>query len=98
MSKAALEEVTRCHFLELANKEVCVNIVEPGLVYTDFRQNFGFNDEQTEKMYNCFKANVPIKRVAAAKGMAPTTSILASEGANYITGVSLKIDAGFQLV
>lgn len=98
MSKAALEQFTRCIALELASKQVRVNVVEPGPVYTDFRQNYGFTDKQTDKVYEFFKSNVPMGRVAAAEEMAPAITFLASEGASYITGASLPIDAGLQLV
>lgn len=98
MTKAALEQFTRCLALELASKQVRVNVVSPGPVYTNFRQGYGFTDEQTEKLYEFLIANNPMKRIAQPEEIAAAIVFLAGEGASYITGASLPVDAGFQLV
>jgi NAD(P)-dependent dehydrogenase (short-subunit alcohol dehydrogenase family) len=40
------------------------------------------------------RAGVPMKRYGTSAEIAATVSFLASEGAGYITGQSLKVDGG----
>jgi Short-chain alcohol dehydrogenase of unknown specificity len=45
VSKAALDQLTRCSALELAAKGVRVNAVNPGVVRTEIHKRGGMNDE-----------------------------------------------------
>ena len=49
MSKAALDQFTKCVALELADKGVRVNSVNPGVIITDLHKRAGQNDEQYAK-------------------------------------------------
>ena len=46
VSKAGLDQLTRCAALELASKGVRVNAVNPGVVVTDIHRRGGMSEEQ----------------------------------------------------
>ena len=50
MSKAALDQFTRCVALELAPKQVRVNSVNPGVVITEVHRRAGMDAEAYEKV------------------------------------------------
>ena len=52
VSKAALDQLTRCASLELAAQGVRVNAVNPGVVVTGLHQKSGMNDENTPLFLN----------------------------------------------
>ena len=52
MSKAALDQFTKCVALELADKGVRVNSVNPGVIVTNLHKTSGHNDEQYAKVMN----------------------------------------------
>lgn len=98
MSKAGLDQFTRCVALELASKQVRVNGINPGPVYTDICQNSGMTDEETDQLYELLKNAVPLKRIGTVEEIAKTIAFLAGEKSSFITGLTLPVDAGHQLV
>jgi NAD(P)-dependent dehydrogenase (short-subunit alcohol dehydrogenase family) len=50
ISKAALDQFTKCIALELADKGVRVNSVNPGVTITQLHKRSGQNDEQYAKV------------------------------------------------
>jgi NAD(P)-dependent dehydrogenase (short-subunit alcohol dehydrogenase family) len=50
MSKAALDQFTKCVALELANKGVRVNSVNPGVIVTNLHKRAGQSEEQYAKV------------------------------------------------
>merc|ERR1711972_1019057 len=46
VSKAALDQFTRCVALELATKQIRVNSVNPGVIITDIHKRGGLTDER----------------------------------------------------
>ena len=50
MSKAALDQFTRCTALELAPKGVRVNNVNPGVVITNIHKRAGMDEEKYQQV------------------------------------------------
>ena len=50
VSKAAVDQFTRCVALELAPKQVRCNCVNPGVTVTELQKRGGLSDEQYEKV------------------------------------------------
>jgi NAD(P)-dependent dehydrogenase (short-subunit alcohol dehydrogenase family) len=63
VSKAAVDQLTRCAALELASKGVRVNAVNPGVVVTDIHKRGGMNEENYEKFLEHSKTTHPLGRV-----------------------------------
>src|SRR5678809_450197 len=62
VSKAALDQLTRCAALELAAKGVRVNAVNPGVVISNLHRRGGMNEENYSAFLEHSKATHPIGR------------------------------------
>jgi NAD(P)-dependent dehydrogenase (short-subunit alcohol dehydrogenase family) len=94
VSKAGLDQLTRCAALELAPKGVRVNAVNPGVVVTEIHKRGGMTDEAYEKFLEHSKTTHPLGRVGHASEVADLVCYLASENASWITGATYSIDGG----
>lgn len=94
VSKAGLDQLTRCAALELAARGVRVNAVNPGVVVTEIHKRGGMTEEQYEAFLNHSKETHPLGRVGEAREIAELIFFLASERASWITGVTYSIDGG----
>jgi len=94
VSKAALDQLTRCAALELAPKGVRVNAVNPGVVVTGAHKSGGMAPEAYEKFLEHSKTTHPLGRVAQPEEIAELIAFLASDRAGWITGVTYSIDGG----
>jgi len=94
VSKAGLDQLTRCAALELAPKGVRVNAVNPGVVITDIHKRGGMDDEGYEKFLEHSRTTHPLGRVGLASEVAELVCFLASEEASWITGGTYSIDGG----
>jgi len=94
VSKAGLDQLTRCAALELAPKGVRVNAVNPGVVITEIHKRGGMDDEGYEKFLEHSRTTHPLGRVGLASEVAELVCFLASEEASWITGGTYSIDGG----
>lgn len=94
VSKAAVDQLTRCAALELAAKGVRVNAVNPGVVRTEIHRRGGMDEEAYETFLERSKATHPLGRVGDAGEVAELILFLASERAAWITGATYSIDGG----
>ena len=94
VSKAALDQLTRCSALELASKGVRVNAVNPGVVVTDIHKRGGMNDEAYTAFLERSKQTHPLGRVGRPEEIADLVLFLASDQASWITGATYSIDGG----
>lgn len=94
VSKAAVDQLTRCSALELAEKGIRVNAVNPGVVVTNIHKRGGMNDEAYEKFLEHSKTTHPLGRVGEPAEIAELIFFLASDKAAWITGATYEIDGG----
>ncbi len=94
VSKAALDQFTRCASLELATRGVRVNAVNPGVVLTNLHRASGMDEETYGKFLERSKETHPIGRVGTPEEVADLVLFLASDKARWITGVTYSIDGG----
>jgi NAD(P)-dependent dehydrogenase (short-subunit alcohol dehydrogenase family) len=94
VSKAGLDQLTRCAALELAPKGVRVNAVNPGVVITEIHKRGGMNDAAYESFLEHSKQTHPLGRVGEPKEVAELILYLASDKAAWITGATYSIDGG----
>jgi NAD(P)-dependent dehydrogenase (short-subunit alcohol dehydrogenase family) len=97
VSKAGLDQLTRCAALELAGQGVRVNAVNPGVVVTEIHKRGGMTEEQYEAFLKHSKTTHPLGRVGQAREIAELIFFLASERASWITGATYSIDGGRSL-
>jgi len=94
VSKAALDQLTRCAALELAPKGVRVNAVNPGVVVTEIHKRGGMNEADYAEFLEHSKTTHPLGRVGNPNEIANLVFYLASEQAAWITGATYQIDGG----
>ena len=93
VSKAGIIMMTRVLALELAGKNIRVNAIAPGIVKTDFNIAL-WRDEAGAKQMGRM---VTLGRLAEAEDIARAALFLASDDSNYITGVVIPVDGGWQV-
>jgi NAD(P)-dependent dehydrogenase (short-subunit alcohol dehydrogenase family) len=94
VSKAGLDQLTRCAALELAARGVRVNAVNPGVVVTEIHKRGGMNESDYAAFLERSKQTHPLGRVGEAREVAELILYLASERAAWITGATYSIDGG----
>jgi NAD(P)-dependent dehydrogenase (short-subunit alcohol dehydrogenase family) len=94
VSKAGLDQLTRCAALELAQKGVRVNAVNPGVVVTEIHKRGGMSADQYAAFLEHSQTTHPMGRVGQAPEVAELILYLASERASWITGATYSIDGG----
>jgi len=94
ISKAAIDQLTKCLALELAPQGVRVNAVNPGVIITDIHKRAGMTEEAYAKFLEHCKSTHALGRVGEAMEVAKAIAFLASDDASFTTGELLKIDGG----
>lgn len=94
VSKAALDQLTRCASLELAAKGVRVNAVNPGVVVTEIHKRGGMSDEAYAAFLVHSKTTHPLGRTGRPEEIAALVLFLASDEASWVTGATYSIDGG----
>lgn len=86
--KAGIERACESMALDLAPYKIRVNCVAPGMTMT------GAIDEVSESY---FDECIPLGRIGTPYEMGQAVAYLASGAANYITGITLRLDGGLIL-
>lgn len=94
VSKAAVDQLTRCAALELAPKGVRVNGVNPGVVITNLHRTGGMDDAKYQAFLEHSKTTHPMGRVGQAEEIASLIAFLLSPAAGWVTGTNNNIDGG----
>jgi enoyl-[acyl-carrier protein] reductase III len=94
-SKAALNSLTRYMAVELAEKNIRVNAVSPGVVATDVIQHFDTLSE--EGILDKIAAATPAGRLVTPEDVAEVVAFLCSPSADMIRGQIITVDGGLTL-
>mmetsp|Transcript_34052 Transcript_34052/g.48380 ORF Transcript_34052/g.48380 Transcript_34052/m.48380 type:complete len:167 (+) Transcript_34052:364-864(+) len=101
MSKAAVDQMTRCASVDLASHGIRVNAVNPGVIATNLQKAGGMGDEAYEKfVQRSIDITHPIAsslgRVGQPEEVGELIAFLVSHNAKFITGECICIDGGRQ--
>lgn len=88
-SKGAVTSMTKAVALEAAEKNIRVNALHPGVIWTPM---VGGGEQGDENLKNFFIQETPIRMVGLPEHMADAILFLCS--AEYITGIDLNVDGG----
>lgn len=90
-AKAGLIGLTKAAARELAHWGILVNAVAPGLIETDMTTAL------PAEARDALLAQVPLKRIGAAREVAEMVGFLAGDGAAYVTGQVFHVNGGLYM-
>jgi NAD(P)-dependent dehydrogenase (short-subunit alcohol dehydrogenase family) len=97
VSKAGLDQLTRCAALELAPHGVRVNAVNPGVTVTNLHRRSGMDDDRYAAFLDRSRETHPLGRPGQPDEVASLILYLASDAAAWMTGETIPIDGGRHL-
>lgn len=92
-SKAAIKNFSRSLSLELADQNVRVNNIAPGMILTEMNQE-AMEDEAVRKEK---EQHIPMKRAGKPEDVAQVAVFLASADSCYVTGATYAVDGGLMI-
>lgn len=96
VTKAALNSLTRSAALELADLNVRVNTVSPGLTAT--AANSDQHEGDGSETWRRRGADIPLGRAGQPDDISGAVLFLCSDQARWITGCDLVVDGGLSIV
>ena|SRR5438067_966916 len=97
VSKAGVDQLTRCAALELAPLGVRVNAVNPGVTVTNLHRRSGMDEAKYAAFLDRSKETHPLGRPGQPQEVAALILFLASDRAGWMTGETIPIDGGRHL-
>lgn len=91
-SKSGLVGFHKSLALELASRNITVNIIAPGFIKTDLTNTL--NRIKCQK----YLSQIPMKRLGNVEEVADAAIFLSSEKSSYITGHTLHINGGMYMI
>jgi glucose 1-dehydrogenase len=92
-SKGGLRNLTTTLALEVADKNINVNNIAPGMILTPMNQKAIDDPQQRQRQ----EQSIPMKRAGQPEEIAHAAVFLASEQARYIHGTTIVIDGALML-
>ena len=90
-SKAGVIGFAKAVALEVASRNITVNVVAPGLIETDMTRDL------TTDARGTWESRIPLRRLGSADDVASAVCFLASDEASYITGQVLAVNGGMYM-
>lgn len=95
MSKAALDQFTKCSALDLAPRGIRVNSINPAAIETRLYESYGSDKDQYERRLEERKNRYPLGRVGNTADTSSAIAYLADNSiASFITAVLFPVDGG----
>jgi len=87
-TKGGLISLTKTTAKELAGRGITCNAICPGFIATDMTADLKGESR------NEFEAGIPMRRLGSPEDVSMLAVFLASDGARYITGETIRVDGG----
>jgi len=96
-AKGAVNQLTRCMAMDLADRGIRVNTVSPGFIYTAL-YNETVSPEVLKKMLPIWGDYHLLRRLGTEEEVANTVAFLLSKEASFITGSEHMVDGGYMVM
>ena len=90
-SKAGLEGFSRSLAIEVASRNITVNVISPGFISTDMTNKISLDRR------DLIKRKIPLERFGTPEEVAEVVAFLSSDEANYITGENIHVNGGMYM-
>jgi NAD(P)-dependent dehydrogenase (short-subunit alcohol dehydrogenase family) len=90
-TKTALVGLTKSFAVEMADRNIRANIVNPGFIETSYFKNF----KKKKKLYSWTLSRIPMKRWGESNEISKLICFLLSQNSSYINGQEINIDGGW---
>ena len=90
-TKSGLLGFTKSLARELSSRNINVNSVSPGFIYTDMTK--ALSDDQIESLTK----NIPLGRIASPDEVSSVVAFLLSDDSSYITGENINVNGGLYM-
>ena len=97
VSKAAVDQLTRCAAIDLAPRGVRVNAVNPGVVVTNLHRRGGMAEPAYAAFLERTAVTHPLGRPGTPDEIADLIAFLVSPSSSWMTGDTVGIDGGRHL-
>jgi len=87
-AKAGVAGMSRALAREVGSRGITVNAIAPGFIDTDMTR------ARSEEQIKALTAQIPAQRLGTPEDIAHAVAFLASEGASYVTGITLNVNGG----
>tara|TARA_B100001123_G_scaffold214187_1_gene241879 strand:- start:168 stop:908 length:741 start_codon:yes stop_codon:yes gene_type:complete len=91
-SKSALMGLTKSLSVELVDKKIRINIINPGFIKTSYYKNF---KERKKNLYKWTLSRIPSKKWGEPKDISEFILFLLSDKSKYFNGEDITIDGGW---
>ena len=93
-SKGAVLQLSRALAVDLAQRNIRVNCVCPGIIDTPLTRSFIDAADDADATVAEYEAVAPLRRMGTAREVANCVVFLASDEASFVTGAALLVDGG----
>jgi len=97
-SKGAVLSLGKTLAVELAARNIRVNIISPGPIYTPIYSKMGMPEEALQEFAAGVQQKIPLKRFGQAADIASAALFLASDESQFMTGSEVTVDGGKQIM
>ncbi|KAJ6645713.1 17-beta-hydroxysteroid dehydrogenase 14 [Pseudolycoriella hygida] len=94
VAKCALDMFSNCMALELGAKGIRVNVINPGVIKTNFLVARGIDPSNVKDVQEGYASKLPLGRVGESEEIANAILFLASDASSFTTGTNLVVDGG----
>jgi NAD(P)-dependent dehydrogenase (short-subunit alcohol dehydrogenase family) len=96
-SKGAVLSLNKTLAAELAGKNIRVNSISPGPIYTPIYSKMGMPEDALQAFAASVQSKIPLQRFGQASDVANAALFLACQDSSFMTGSELTVDGGKQM-
>lgn len=95
ISKAALNQFTKCAALDLSSKGIRVNAINPVAIRTPIFETSGMvTADSANQFFDSFKDIYPVGRVGEVSDTSNVIEFLTKDSSSFLTGILMPVDGG----